>query len=235
MFSPAGLLRSDEWQRYYSHDEQKFSVTDANTTLSPSLEDALMAVTYKTKFMAKKGTEWYRNTTFDEHTEEEFRKRLLRAKSDFNRAKYMRVQGLMLLDSPDRNIQEKGINLIKELIDTYPDEESNVMFGHLALGDYYTKINQYAKAIQHYETVYKFNNRDASPQSTYGTPELNIAETAVKSEDPELMEIGRKYLLLIDTRKLFVQPHIDRYNLAVDILLGDSSKHVTPRGFVVKK
>lgn len=46
--------------------------------------------------MAKKGTEWYRNTTFDEHTEEEFRKRLLRAKSDFNRAQYMRVQGLML-------------------------------------------------------------------------------------------------------------------------------------------
>lgn len=185
--------------------------------------------------MVKRGTEWYRDTTFDVQAEVEFRKRLLRAKSNFNRAQYMRVQGITLLDSPDASIQEKGIKLIKEMIDKYPREEVNIMFGHLALGDYYTKINQYAKAIQHYEIVYEFNNRNASPQSTYGTPELNIAETAVKSKDPGLMEIGRRYLLLIDTRKLFVQPHIDRYNRAVDILLADSSKHVTHHGIVVKK
>jgi tetratricopeptide (TPR) repeat protein len=64
--------------------------------------------------------DWYRRTTWDQADEDDFMARLNRARTDFNKAQYLRIQALYLQTEADPPLYEKSIKLLDLLFEKYP-------------------------------------------------------------------------------------------------------------------
>ena len=64
--------------------------------------------------------DWYRRVTWSKADEEEFMARLNRARSDFNKAQYIRIQALYLQTEAVPPLYEESMKLIDMLLDQYP-------------------------------------------------------------------------------------------------------------------
>ncbi|WP_010522064.1 hypothetical protein [Aquimarina agarivorans] len=73
--------------------------------------------------------DWYRNTEWNDQIESEFEARLKRSRGNFNKAQYLRIQASYLLNSQETENQKKEIQLMKKVIDGYPEETFSTIHG----------------------------------------------------------------------------------------------------------
>ena len=131
--------------------------------------------------------EWFRNTKWNKEIEEFFEMKLKRARGSHSKAQYLRIQGSYLLDSNKSDLQEKGIELMKRLLNEYPEETFHTIFATEQLGDYYLRQKNYQNAEQHFRTVanhYYTNTRSG----TSGIADIKLSRTILESNQPNKYE-----------------------------------------------
>lgn len=131
--------------------------------------------------------DWYRNTNWNDQIESEFEARLKRSRGNFHKAQYLRIQASYLLDSSTTENQKKGIQLMKRVINDYPEETFSTIHGNEQLGDYYLKNGDYEQAEKYFRIVtnhYHANSRSG----TTGLADLKLSETILLSDQEDKLE-----------------------------------------------
>jgi len=95
--------------------------------------------------------DWYRNTTWTPQTAEAFRARLRRSRTDFHKAQYLRIQGTILASETDPDATHAGIELLEEVLSTYPQEEHECLAAATDLGLAHARLGQADAALRWFE------------------------------------------------------------------------------------
>ena len=141
--------------------------------------------------------DWYRNTTWDNETNDLFELKLKRSRGAYQKAQYLRIQASYLLDSA--NFQDVGVRLMERLIQDFPTEDFSTTFGKEQLGDFYFKKGDFDKAKTYYQQVtnqYKVRNRSG----TSGVADIKLVDTLLKLSEKEKLEEAYT-LLTVDFEK----------------------------------
>ncbi len=134
--------------------------------------------------------DWYRNTSWNEEIEEAFENRLKRSRGDFNKSQYLRIQASHLLYSQNEKFQEKGVELMKRVISSYPNESDSV-FANEQLGDFYLAKSDFENAEKYFRVVTEFyytKNRS----NTSGLADLKLCEVILQTKQKEKFEEAYK-------------------------------------------
>ena len=154
--------------------------------------------------------EWFTKKYWNDEIEAEFYKRLKRSRHPFSKAQYMRIQAAILLRNTDDVQRLKGVELMKKMLDEFPEDEMNYREGLLYLGEYYRSIRKYEKALNCFEIVYQQNKNDN--MCKIGVPEMHIAKTIIEAGNADMYEYARKVMDEVNYRTLFVEELKNKYN-----------------------
>lgn len=95
--------------------------------------------------------DWYRRQTWSEDDQRNFFDRLKRSRGDYNKAQYLRIQALYLLES---GLYREAVRLLTMLREQYPHEDSQETSAFLqkaeclwAIGDRPGSFEAYGKAL----------------------------------------------------------------------------------------
>ena len=155
--------------------------------------------------------DWYRNTEWNDQIESEFESRLKRSRGNHNKAQYLRIQASYLLDSKKSKVQEKGIEFMERLINSYPEEEFSTIHGIEQLGDFYLKKKIFDQAEKHFRKVTEYYYAETR-SGTSGLTDLKLCETILKSKQTEKFEEA-------------YQIATEKFNATGDSLLMNSDKY----------
>lgn len=131
--------------------------------------------------------DWYRNTEWNNQIETNFFNRLKRSRRNYNKAEYLRIQATYLLNSSSTILKKKGVQLMKKLINDFPEETFSTISGHESLGDYYLKKNDYQRAEKHFRIVTEYYHSNTR-SGTSGLADLKLTETILLSNQVEKFE-----------------------------------------------
>lgn len=131
--------------------------------------------------------DWYRNTSWNKEIEEAFENRLKRSRGDFHKAQYLRIQASHLLHSSNAKIQEKGIELMKRVISSYPNENDSV-FANEQLGDFYFSKSDFESAEKYFEIVIEYYSQTKSRSGTSSLADLKLCEIILLTNQKEKFE-----------------------------------------------
>ena len=133
---------------------------------------------------------WYRGAAWDKVARAEFEERLSRARSQ--RPQYMRIKATHLLDSDDPVARAGGVDLMRRLIDEYPDDRLSVPFAHEQLAMYFEKqgLREEAKNEYRQSIAKALPNRSGTRWPDLSLVELLIDDGEVE-EALERWEIAR--------------------------------------------
>lgn len=90
--------------------------------------------------------DWHRRTTWTDSDQREFFERLNRSLTTYNKAQYLRIQAGTLAAQDDRALWQAAIELVKVLVDEYPDE-SQLALAHNVAADCHLKLGDEGSAI----------------------------------------------------------------------------------------
>jgi predicted nucleic acid-binding protein len=93
--------------------------------------------------------DWFRSDTWDKPTRQAFEATLARARTPFQRAQYLRIQGVTLVATNKRREVIAGRTLLDRVIADYPDELLEVAGAHFALAESLLGDNQPNEGIRH--------------------------------------------------------------------------------------
>lgn len=99
--------------------------------------------------------DWFGKKSWSKKDEEHFFIKLNRAKKD-NRAQYLKIQALTLIETNKPKLLNVSENLLNKILVDYPEnriEKSPVLF---ALGELYYKRNDFNKALKYYKLSIDF-------------------------------------------------------------------------------
>jgi tetratricopeptide (TPR) repeat protein len=140
--------------------------------------------------------DWYQNKTWNGRIDSLFEDGLKRTRNGGNKAEYLKVQGCILLNSPQANIREVGIALLTRLFTDFPSEYYSVLPAQEKLGDYYLSQKNYQQAASYFMIVTDHCSKQNSRTGTSNMADLKWAETIVKIKQSDKMEAA--YQLVID-------------------------------------
>ena len=126
--------------------------------------------------MKKPTTTWYKNKTWNGDIDERFEKQLRYTRNPIHKAEYLLVQGCLLLENPNQNIQEVGQVLLSRLLEDLPSQHSPVLTAQEKLGDYFFGKQQYEKAAEYYKIVVDYCVQQQSRTNTSMITDLKWAE-----------------------------------------------------------
>lgn len=164
-------------------------------------------------------SEWYTNRTWNGAIDGKFEKYLKHTRDTANKALFMQIQGSLLLDNSQQNVQNVGVALLTRVIEDFKTEYTSVILAQEKLGDYYLNQHEYAQAQYFYRIVIKYCRQQNSRSGTSTLTDLKLAEAILKSNDdvklPEALQLVNDFpetlLNLIDTKyyftELFAQIH----------------------------
>jgi len=95
-------------------------------------------------------TDWFRRKTWTEMDEDEFFKRLNRARKD-GRAQYLKIQAIELVETKDRGLLKVAEELLNKMLTEYPDDNFNKGSALFTLGNIYRLQENYGRAINYYK------------------------------------------------------------------------------------
>ncbi len=127
--------------------------------------------------MKKISDAWYKNKTWNGDIDTRFEKQLRYTRNAINRARFLQVQGGMLLDNPADNIQEVGEVILGRLFEDHPTEYCSVLIAQEKLGDYFYRKQQFAKAAGYYKIVMEYCVQQQSRTNTSLFTDLKWART----------------------------------------------------------
>ena len=131
--------------------------------------------------------DWFRNIKWNKEIEKFFELKLKHARGSHSKAQYLRIQGSYLLDSKKSELQHKGIELMKRLINEFPGEVFHTIFATEQLGDYFFKQEKYQTAEQHFRTV--TNHYYTKTRSgTSGIADIKLSRTIFESNQQNKFE-----------------------------------------------
>ncbi|WP_298529615.1 hypothetical protein [uncultured Christiangramia sp.] len=93
--------------------------------------------------------EWYRRKSWTKKDEEEFFNHLNRARN-YNRAQYLKVKAIELIDTNDPKLLEIAKSLLFKMLEEYPEEKNQISSAFKALGDVYRNQNSIENALKYY-------------------------------------------------------------------------------------
>jgi tetratricopeptide (TPR) repeat protein len=124
---------------------------------------------------------WFRSSEWDEKAQIVFEEHLGKTRGAFNKAQYLRIKAYSLQNSQSINAREAGRELFKRIINTYPDEKSQVVQALEGLGKSYEKDGYLGKAEEYYrKCIEYFQNNLHSTGNTIRSP-LYLAELIEKA------------------------------------------------------
>ena len=138
--------------------------------------------------MKKIKDDWYKNSTWNGKIDSNFEDGLKRGRGNCNKAAYLQIQGCLLLDNLQANIQEVGVAILSRLLEDFPQEHSSVILAHEKLGDYYLQHNNYRQAAHFYTLVTNYCIEQNSRGGTSTMADLKLAEVLLKTNETINME-----------------------------------------------
>lgn len=158
-------------------------------------------------------SEWYTNRTWNGAIDGKFEKYLKHTRDTANKALFMQIQGSLLLDNSQQNVQNVGVALLTRVIEDFKTEYTSVILAQEKLGDYYLNQHEYAQAQYFYRIVIKYCRQQNSRSGTSTLTDLKLAEAILKSNDdvklPEALQLVNDFpetlLNLIDTKYYFIE------------------------------
>lgn len=118
---------------------------------------------------------WYKNKTWNGSIDKAFEAGLKRERSNSNKANCLQIQGCLLLNNHQKNIQEVGTVLLNRIFEDFEQEHSSVLIAKESLGDYYILHNQYYQAAELYKWVHAETLSQFSAGGTSGYVPLKLA------------------------------------------------------------
>ncbi len=100
-------------------------------------------------------TDWFRKKSWTENDEEEFFKKLNRARKG-GRAQYLRIQAIELIVTKDKSLLEVAENLLNKILIEFPKNESERGLTLCHLGEIYKQREDIEKSIQYYKQAIDF-------------------------------------------------------------------------------
>jgi hypothetical protein len=149
--------------------------------------------------------DWYRNKTWNGRIDSIFEEGLKRARNAGNKAEHLKVQGCLLLNSPQANIREVGIALLTRLCSDFPSEYYSVLPAQEKLGDYYLSQKNYLQAEYYFKTVTDHCTKQNSRTGTSNMADLKWAATILRSNQQDKMETA--YQLVMQYPPLLLKQH----------------------------
>lgn len=130
---------------------------------------------------------WYRSSEWSKPAQEEFERRLRRARNS-NRPQYLRIKALALLEQGGRKEGRAARELLNRVIQDYPDS-LDVVVAHEALGESYAREGSSADAEEQYRTALRLSQEGpVRGDAPLRLPELLI-ETGGKDKHAEAERI----------------------------------------------
>jgi hypothetical protein len=145
--------------------------------------------------MKKVKEDWYKNSTWNGNIDSNFEKNLKYTRGNCNKAEYLQIQGCLLLENLQSNMQEVGIALLSRLIEDFPQEHSSIILAQEKLGDYYLVQNNFQQAVHFLTLVTKYCTEQNSRGGTSGMADLKLAEALLKTN--ESSNLDQAYDLVI--------------------------------------
>jgi hypothetical protein len=125
--------------------------------------------------------DWFRSETWNAQIEAEFEKRLGRSRTRFNKAQYLKIQGLTILASSETKAQEKGVQLLSRVVSDYPDQRTEVAHTHEILANYYKHAKNFAAAEAEYREVLVYYAVTPSRTNTTGLADISFVELILEA------------------------------------------------------
>ena len=158
-------------------------------------------------------SEWYTNRTWSGEIDARFEKYLKHTRDPANKADYMQLQGGLLLDNNQQNVQDVGVGLLSRVIEDYPLEHTSVILAQEKLGDYYLKQHYFERAAFFFKIVVKYCKAQNSRSGTSTIADLKLAEALVRNGKDDQLEAAYKLikdypveqLKLIDNKFYYTQ------------------------------
>jgi len=131
--------------------------------------------------------DWYRNRSWNGKIDSYFEDQFKRSRGAANKAEYLQVQGSILLDNPNGNIQEVGVSLLSRLFDDFASEYAGVIPAQEKLGDFYLKHKNYKQAEHYFRLVTNYCIHQNSRTGTSTMADLKLAEAILRTNQPLLL------------------------------------------------
>ena len=161
-------------------------------------------------------TDWFRRKSWTQIDEEEFFKKLNRARKD-GRAQYLKIQAIELVETKDKALLEVAEALLDKMLTEYPEDNFNKGSALYTLGDIYRHREKYLKAINYYKQALDFE-KVYSNVITHAY--LDYSELIVKTGDTASFDEVEQILLERQPGLMF---SIEKYK--VNSLLSIICKH----------
>ncbi len=134
---------------------------------------------------------WFRKKSWTSEDKIHFFSKLKRAR-EYNRAQYIRVQAVELIETNKIELLEVAESLLIKMLTEYPDDKFNRASAFDSLGDIYKKQNKLEKAISYYKKALDFENEYPSVKTqSY----LSYAELIVKNKMTDKFDVVKTVIL----------------------------------------
>ena len=163
-------------------------------------------------------TDWFRRKSWTQTDEEEFFKKLNRARKD-GRAQYIKIQAIELVQTEDTTLLKIAEELLNKMLTEYPDDGFNKSSALLTLGDIYKLRGNYQKAKNYYKQALDF---EKVYPNVITQAYLDYSELVVKTVERTLFDDVEQTLLERQPSLMFP---IEKYK--VNSLLSIINKHKT--------
>ncbi len=139
--------------------------------------------------------EWYRDPRWDQRIEDEFERRLSRARAD-NRPQYLRVKALTLLEEGGGKERSAARDLLQRVIDDYPGS-LDVVIAHEGLGEFYEKVGAFEEAEAHYRAALHLSLEGY----VQGDAHLRLPELLIRTGQVQKLADAEAILATIDLER----------------------------------
>ncbi len=130
-------------------------------------------------------SEWYTNRTWNGAIDGKFEKYLKHTRDTANKAQFMQIQGSLLLENSQQNVQNVGVALLTRVMEDFKTEYTSVILAREKLGDYYLYQHDYLPAQYFYKIVVKYCKEQNSRNGTSTLTDLKLAEALLKGNEAD--------------------------------------------------
>jgi tetratricopeptide (TPR) repeat protein len=160
--------------------------------------------------------DWFRRKSWTQTDEEEFFKKLNRARKD-GQAQYLKIQAIELVQTEDNALLNVAEELLNKMLTEFPDDNFNRASALHTLGDIYKLRENYQKAKEYYKQALDF---EIIYPKVITQAYLNYSELVIKTGDTISFDEVEQTLLERQPRLMFP---IEKYK--VNSLLSIINKH----------